>query len=116
MKTFNTLQEIFDKCKEVQNVQQILNRRLMLKKTGWTTVKISSSLIEEITKEVCEKLGGWPSTKIAINKNLKSNKPPQHWGLARFLIEDNGDGARIDYCTGQCQLEEHKEIRNYLKK
>lgn len=119
MKTIKTLKQAFKAtggCGQV-NVQQLINGSMYLEKSGWTKVKVTDELLEEVAEIVSQELGGRNVTKERI-KYVISNFKPQHWGLERFLLEwyKQWKEPKIRYCAGQDYAWEMKNIRDYLRK
>ena len=114
MKTYNTLQEVYNDTRPHQvTAQELLNGRTHVN-GNWGEITISSELRKEICQTLSEMYGGRQVTKHRVYNNLLSEHR-QHWGLGRTVIEDYGNGAHLIYITGQDQSWENKAIRNDLK-
>lgn len=115
MKSFKTIQEIYNASGTQVTAQDVLNRRLYIKGEGWQDIELSAQLGEDIASNLSELFGGHTATKNRIKSVLNYSRP-QHWGLKRTVIEDYGNGARWCYIAGQDGQWEANEIRTSLKK
>jgi hypothetical protein len=114
MKTFKTLDQALKAVDNQLTIQDLLNNRIYLKGKGWTNVKLTDELKEQIIDKVTEILGGWHSTRSTVRKSLQYREP-QHWTLRRMFVNNYGNGAKISYCAGQCYTTELAEGRKYIK-
>lgn len=122
MKTFKTLDQVFKAAGGKVTAQRLLNGRLYLEGKGWTAVKITDELRESIISTIAETVGGHAKTKVRVYNTLR-REMPQHWALDRFLLqkydhckEAKERGAFFDYCAGQDQTWEMRELRKHLAK
>jgi hypothetical protein len=114
MKTFNTLQELYDATQPHQvTAQHVINRRAWVE-GEWQDIELSPELHQSMCDDISELFGGRQATKDAIYRRLYRERP-QHWGLDRTVIFDYGRGAKWRYITGQDQTWEDRQIRNDLK-
>jgi hypothetical protein len=114
MKTIKTLKQALKLVRNQVTAQQLLNGRINTTSKGWTDVKITEELKNNIVEQLVEIIGGHRKTKEAIENALKFRNV-QHWALSRMIVEDYGNGANIRYCTGQDQPTEMQQTRNYIK-
>jgi len=114
MKTFKTLSQILKAVDYQLNVQQLLNNKVHLKNKGWTAIKLTEELTEEITEATAQILGGHHKTRNTVENALKF-RDVQHWTLERMIISDYGNGAKIAYCAGQDYISEMATGRTAIK-
>lgn len=114
MKTYNSLQDIFNDAGTHQvTAQELLNGRSHV--CGkWQEIKLTDELRREICHTLSEMYGGRTATKQRVFRNLMHERR-QHWGLQRTVIFDYGKGAHLTYIAGQDQVWENNEIRKALK-
>jgi len=114
MKTFNTLDEIFDNATGQITAQQLINERAHI--CGeWQNIKLSDELKRELSILITEICGGQEKTKSYVKYTL-NNSSPQHWGLDRIILSRYGATAKFSYCAGQDYLSELSTIRKFLSK
>lgn len=119
MKTYKTLDELFNDAKPHQvTAQEVLNGRTSLGEKGWTEIKITDKLREQVISQIVENAGGREKTKIRMYSVMRSSRP-QHWAIGRFLLsryrQVNNGKAYFSYCSGQDQVWEMKALREFLK-
>lgn len=116
MKTYNTLDELYQDAKPHQvTAQEILNGRTWVL-GEWQEIAITDELKEHVCKSLADKFGGRSDTKQRVFRSLMRERR-QHWGLKRTVVEkyEHGTPAFIGYIAGQDMLSECKAIRNALK-
>lgn len=118
MKTYNTLEEIFQDAKPHQvTAQELINGRSRLN-DQWQPFEITEELKDKICVRLAEIYGGQTKTQDRVYRTLMRGTP-QHWGLGRTVVEyyqEFNQPAKLHYIAGQSMPEEIREIRNALKK
>ena len=116
MKTFKNLNQVYKAAGQQVTAQSLLNNKMYLKNKGWSTIKLTDELREEIAQRCADIFGGWTTTKRQVFNHLMSNQTPQHWGLEKVLLSKYGNKkARFSSCAGQDQQYESNIIRTALK-
>lgn len=115
VRTFNTLEDIFEATKGSQfTAQQFINRRANIDGV-WQDFEVSNDLRLKVGREIADLYGGREQSRWSIQVSINSCRP-QHWGLSRTILEKYGDSpARFSYCAGQDYRYELSEIRKALK-
>ena len=115
MKTLNTVkQAVKIHYQNEPTAQNFINGRILTVR-GWDSFKFKRELLNFMATELSDKIGGRARTKEKIFNALRFRKP-QHSLLARFTIQNYNNKYIFDYCTGQSQPEEMRELRNFLRK
>jgi hypothetical protein len=113
MKTYKTLNQIFEDAKPHQvTAQELLNGRTRLH-DEWQEFKLSDELKDSVCVRLAEIFGGRHRTQDIVYHRLK-NTNPKHWGLSRTVIENYGV-AKLHYIAGQDMPYELAQIRKDLK-
>lgn len=115
MKTFNTYQELIEATGNQLTAQQVINKRVYIKADNWQAVEFTPEFMDHFNKDILNVIGGHQQTRARLRSVLEYSKP-QHWALARIILNDYGQGARFTYCAGQDHPAELQQLRNYLKK
>jgi len=114
MKTIKSLNQLY-KCAGAHQVtaQEVLNERTYIN-GAWQSIKVAPELQSEIIETIINTAGGWQKTKANMRRTL--DERPQHWALARFLLEKYKGPAFFSYCAGQDMTSEMRHLRTYLNK
>jgi len=113
MKTFKTLKQIKRFENQQVSILALLEGRMYIKDKGWSDVRLTEELREEIAHRVCDIYGGHQATRQNVFNHLMSSNGGRHWTLRRIFIE--GDkGTRLGYCVGQDGLVEMAQARKYF--
>lgn len=94
--------------------QEIINSRLYITETGWTTVMFPPEFMKQFADEVSFLLGGREKTKRDVRRTILFSKP-QHWGLSRVILSEYDGNIGWEYIPGQDGTWEKNRIRTYLK-
>lgn len=114
MKTFETIEELYEATKDHQlTAQQVINRRAFID-NDWQDFEVSEELEIQFSSDIAQLCEGQGNTKNKVFRALRTSRP-QHWGLTRFFISKKPDNSFVwSYCAGQDYSAEIKQIRKYL--
>ena len=91
-------------------LQDILNKRIYITGKGWSRLKMSQDVWDELIQQAVDVLGG--RKKDVLRRKLNVSPPPQHWGLSRMVFEKSR--KKIVYIAGQDYVWELNNIREWL--
>lgn len=113
MKTFKTLKQIKRFENQQVSILALLEGRMYLKDKGWSDVRLTEELREEIARRVCDIYGGHKATRQNVYNHLMSSNGGRHWTLDRMYFSCSKE-MRLSYCAGQDYPYEMAQARKYF--
>lgn len=95
------------------NANHLTTERAPIIGQGWEDIEIDEDFFYESIDQIVNLIGGQAKTMQKIRYTLRSQKF-NHWSADRFIWSNSR--KRWEYCAGQDQPLEMKEIRKYLTK